>query len=419
MKTSHTFSILFWINNSRTTNGKSELFARITVNGKRANIGLKRKVCLDQWDIKSKRVKGNSSKARQINNQIDQIRAKLYEIYQELKFKNKLITAQLIKAKFNGEDDHSKTLQEIINYHNRKIEKTLATGTIRNFGITENYINRFLNNRLKTNDIYLNQLNYKFLSDFETFLFGYYPKGHPKAMGNNTVMKHIQRLRKITTLAYHLDWIDKDPFIRWKPTYESKQREFLSANELSNLENYKFPLERLDRVRDLFVFSCYTGISYADLMKLTRDNIVLGIDGCKWIATKRQKTKTPVNVPLLEKAEIVLQKYADHPVTIVSETLLPVLTNEKINLYLKEIADAVGIKKNLTFHMARHTFATTITLSNGVPIETVSKLLGHTKLATTQIYARVLDKKISEDMNNLRTKLKGDANPRHYVAPSK
>lgn len=418
MKTSHTFSILFWINNSRTTNGKSELFARITVNGKRANIGLKRKVFMDQWDIRSKRVKGNSSEARQINNQIDQTRAQLYEIYQELKYKNELITAQLIKAKFNGEDDNSRTLQEILKYHNRKIEKTLAPGTIRNFGITENYINRFLNKRLKTNDIYLKQLNYKFLSDFETFLVGYYPKGHPKAMSNNTVMKHIQRLRKITTLAYHLEWIEKDPFIRWKPTYESKQREFLSANELSNLENYKFPLERLDRVRDLFVFSCYTGISYADLMKLTSDNIVLGMDGSKWIVTKRQKTKTPVKVPLLEKAETILQKYADHPVTIVSETLLPVLTNEKINLYLKEIADAVGIKKNLTFHMARHTFATTITLSNGVPIETVSKLLGHTKLATTQIYARVLDKKISDDMNNLRAKLNNNVNPSDEVATS-
>ena len=233
----------------------------------------------------------------------------------------------------------------------------------------------------------------------------YFPKGHPKAMSHNTVMKHLQRFRKIITLAYHLEWIEKDPFIRWKPTFEAKQREFLSLNELSNLETYKFLVERLERVRDLFIFSCYTGISYADIIKLTNNNIVLGIDGSKWVSTKRQKTKTPIKIPLLEKAEFILEKYANHPVTIVSETLLPVITNEKINLYLKEIADAVGITKNLTFHMARHTFATTVTLSNGVPIETVLKLLGHTKLATTQIYARVLDKKISDDMNKLRDKL--------------
>ncbi len=405
MKTSHTFSILFWINASRSTDGNAELFARITVNGKRANIGLKRKIRTNQWDTKTKKVIGNSDKVKQINHLIIQVQSKLYDIYQELKYKDELITAQLIKAKFNGQDDNSKTLQEILEYHNKKIEKTLAPGTIRNFGITENYINRFLKKKLRTDDVYLKQLNYKFISDFETFLIGYYPKGHPKAMGNNTVMKHIQRLRKIITLAYHLEWLERDPFVRWKPTLESTQREFLSANELSNLETYKFPLERLDRVRDLFVFSSYTGISYTDLIKLTENNIVLGMDGSRWISTKRQKTKNPVKVPLLEKAEIIIDKYSDHPITIVSKTLLPVLTNEKINLYLKEIADAVGIKKNLTFHMARHTFATTVTLSNGVPIETVSKLLGHTKIATTQIYARVLDRKISEDMNALKLKL--------------
>ncbi len=405
MKSSHTFTILFWINKSRITNGKAELFARVTVDGRRTNLGLKRKIEVERWDNKAKKAFGNSAIAREINNHIESVRVRLYDIYQELKYNGELITAQLIKAKYNGEDDNSKTLQEILAYHNRKIENTLAAGTIRNFEVTENYINRYLKKKIKTTDIYLRQLDYKFISDFETFLVGYYPVGHPKAMCHNTVMKHLQRLRKIITLAYHLEWIEKDPFIRWKPTYESKQREFLSVNELSNLETYTFPLERLDRVRDLFVFSCYTGISYADIIKLTSDNIVLGMDRSRWIVTKRQKTKTPVKVPLLDKAETILEKYAEHAVTMVSGTLLPVLTNEKINLYLKEIADAVGIKKNLTFHMARHTFATTVTLSNGVPIETVSKLLGHTKLATTQIYARVLDKKISEDMEILRQKL--------------
>ncbi|AYN69781.1 site-specific integrase [Euzebyella marina] len=405
MKTSHTFSILFWINSSRAKNGNAELFVRVTVNGKRTNIGLKRKVPIAHWDSKSKKVSGLGEVPKQINHHIEQVRARIYYVYQELRYRDELITAQLIKAKYNGEDNNSKTLQEILKYHARKIENTLASGTIRNFGITEKYVNRFLTKKLRTSDIYLKQLNYKFIADFETFLIGFYPTGHPKAMSHNTVMKHLQRLRKIITLAYHLEWIEKDPFIRWKPNFEKKQREFLSDNELSNLENYFFPLERLERVRDLFVFSCYTGISYADMVKLTSDNIILGIDESRWIVTTRQKTKTPVKVPLLDKAESILEKYAEHPVTMVSGTLLPVLTNEKINLYLKEIAHAVGIKKNLTFHMARHTFATTVTLSNGVPIETVSKLLGHTKIATTQIYARVLDNKISKDMKILRAKL--------------
>jgi integrase/recombinase XerD len=233
----------------------------------------------------------------------------------------------------------------------------------------------------------------------------YWPKGHPKAMGHNTVMKHIQRFRKIITLAFHIEWIEKDPFLRWKPTYEKTEREFLSENELSNLQSYDFKIERLDRVRDLFVFSCFTGISYVDIMNLTKENITIGIDGNKWIFTNRQKTKAPVKIPILNIAQELLNKYENHPITILTETLFPIISNEKVNLYLKEIADACGIRKNLTFHMARHTFATTVTLSNGVPIETVSKLLGHTKIASTQIYARVIEKKVSEDMQLLKDKI--------------
>jgi site-specific recombinase XerD len=406
MKTSHTFTILFWLNKSRSVNNVAEIYARITVNGKRTNIGLKRKVCIDHWDNQNKKVIGKSKEAREINYCLNLVQSRLLDIYQDLKYKGELITAQLIKSKYNGNSINSKSLLELLEYHNKKIERTLAKGTIRNFGITENYINKFLKQKLRTTDIFLHQLNYKFISDLEIFLVNYYPKGHPKAMSHNTVMKHLQRLRKVINLAYQLEWIERDPFLRWKPTFEQKQREFLNANELQNLETYNFRIDRLDRVRDLFVFSCYTGISYSDIMCLTKNNLVIGIDGNKWIVTKRLKTKTSVRVPLLDQAKKILDKYENHPITLVSNSLLPIITNEKTNLYLKEIADAVGITKNLTFHMARHTFATTVTLSNGVPIETVSKMLGHTKLATTQIYARVLDKKLSDDMNSLRDRLR-------------
>ena len=343
--------------------------------------------------------------SRQINQYLAQVQSHLFKCYQDLKFNGELVTADLIKSRYLSEGENTKTLQELLEYHSKKIERTLAKGSIRNFGVTENYINRFLKEKRKTDDIYLKQLDYRFICDFEVFLHQYYPKGHPKAMGQNTVMKHIQRFRKIITLAYHLEWLDKDPFLRWKPTYERTQREFLSQNELSNLETHPF-LERLDRVRDLFVFSCYTGISYSDIMSLTKDNIHIGIDGSNWIITKRLKTKTSVKIPLLYKAEGLIHKYENHAMTQISGTLFPVITNEKINQYLKEIALACGIKKNLTFHMARHTFATTITLSNGVPIETVSKLLGHTKIATTQIYARVIERKVSEDMQKLKEQFK-------------
>ena len=406
MKTSTTFSILIWINSSRAKNNEAELYARITVNQKRANISLKRKINIDSWDKSKSRLKGNSVNARNQNQFIEQVKAKLHKINIDLYNQEKLITAQLIKATFLGEGENHKSLNEIIAYHSIKIKNTLAPGTIRNFGITENYISKFLKQKRRTSDIYLNELDYKFICDFENFLHGYWPKGHPKALGHNTVMKHIQRLRKIVTLSYHLEWLQKDPFIRWKPTFEKTNRQFLSDNELSNLETSEFISERLDRVRDLFVFSCYTGIAYVDIMKLTENNIHLGIDGNNWIITKRQKTNTTVKVPLLEKAQFLINKYSSHPMTIVTGSLLPIITNEKFNAYLKEVANFSGIKKNLTFHMARHTFATTVTLTNGVPIETVSKLLGHTKIATTQIYARVIQRKVSEDMIKLGKLLK-------------
>jgi site-specific recombinase XerD len=166
----------------------------------------------------------------------------------------------------------------------------------------------------------------------------------------------------------------------------------------------------LNFVKDLFVFSSYTGISFIDMNQLTRDNIIKGIDGNDWIITKRQKTKTPVKIPLLDKAKELIHKYEDMPRVIATNSLLPVFSNQRINSYLKETADICGIKKNLTFHMAIHTFSTTITLSNGVPIETVSKLLGHTKIATTQIYARVIERKVGEGMNTLSLKLNPNNN---------
>lgn len=405
MRTSNTFAILFWAYSSRAKDNLTGIYVRITVNGKKVNISLKHKADIRTWDSNKQKAKGNSEAARTLNHYLNQVHAQIVQSYQDLKFKGQLITAELIKGEYLGENDNSKTLQNLLEYHTKKTEKTLAIGTLRNFGVTQGYLNKYLNNVLHTSDIYLKELDYKFICDFVNYLYCFWPKGHPKAMSNNTIMKHIQRFRKIVTLGYHIEWIDRDPFVRWKPTYEKRERSFLTENELSNIENYHHSIARLERVRDLFVFSCYTGIAYIDIMNLTNDNIHKGIDGNDWIFTNRQKTKSPVKVPLLRKAKELLVKYQGHPMTEVTGTLFPVITNEKVNFYLKEIAMGCGLKKNLTFHMARHTFATTVTLSNGVPIETVSKLLGHSKIASTQIYARVVERKVSEDMQALMNKI--------------
>ncbi|WP_026837659.1 site-specific integrase [Gillisia sp. JM1] len=402
MRSTKTFSIRFWADTQNAQNDQALIYLRLTVNQKRLSLSLKRKVSIDLWVAKSQQLRGNSNEAKQINQYLEEVRTRLFQIYQDLKYNDELITVQKIKSLYCGDNQTSRTLSELIEYHSKKIKNTHAAGSIRNFAVTEGYIKKYLLKDKKTTDVYLKELDYKFLCDFERFLHAYYPKGHDREMSHNTVMKHIQRLRKMVTLAYHLEWLDKDPFRRWKMTFEKKERDFLTANELSNIETYEFPIVRLERVRDLFLFSCYTGMCYADIRNLKEDKILAGMDGNNWVVTHRQKTKTKIKIPLLTKAKLLLEKYNGHPMAVISETLFPVITNEKVNLYLKEIASAVGINKNLTFHMARHTFATTVTLSNGVPIETVSKLLGHTKIATTQIYARVLEEKLSNDMNTLQ-----------------
>jgi integrase/recombinase XerD len=301
-------------------------------------------------------------------------------------------------------DDHS--LIELTDYHNETQKSILAPGTMKNYYTTQRYIRRFLKKNFKASDIFLVQINFKFISDFEFFLRNHKPLDHQKPLGNNGIMKHLERFRKIINLGQKLGWINQNPFESYKLRFIKNDRGFLTDKELSAIENKVFNIERLRTVRDIFVFGCYTGLSYIDAINLGPDEISLGIDGQYWIFSDRQKTNTKVKIPLLPKSLKILNEYKEHPKSVNRNKIFPLISNQKLNGYLKEIADICGIKKNLTFHLARHTFATTITISNGVPIETVSKMLGHTSLQTTQIYARIVDKKISEDMNRLKAMLK-------------
>ncbi|WP_152287537.1 site-specific integrase [Flavicella marina] len=417
MKATTTVSILIWVNTSRAKNGQADLFARVTVNQKRVNISLKRKIDIATWEKGRGCVRGNGAKARIINQYIDQVKSELFQAYQELRSEKELITAEAIKARFLGEEEQKYTLLEMFDYHNKKMGRKLHPVTLRHYLTSQKYLIEYIESEYKRSNLNLNKLSYAFLIGFENFLLSYKPKKGYSKIGNNTVMKHIQRLRKMVTMAFHMEWIDKDPFVKFKSSFDKSERDFLTERELGYIESYNSNSEKLMVVKDLFVFSCYTGISYIDIMNLTEQNLLLGIDGNIWIITKRHKTDTPVKVPILPKAQLILDKYKDHPRTAVSKTLLPVISNQKINSYLKEIASLSEINKRLTFHMARHTFATTVTLSNGVPIETVSKMLGHTKITTTQIYAKVIERKVSEDMGNLRSLLESKKDS--YEANSK
>jgi site-specific recombinase XerD len=251
-------------------------------------------------------------------------------------------------------------------------------------------------------DIPLFQLKYGFITGFEKYLKESDSIIPDRPCSHNTIMKHIERLKKVFHLAVQNEWLEKDPFTQFKPSFIKKEIAYLNELELDRVENKHFSISRLDYVRDLFVFSCYTGLSYSDVYALTKENIQLGIDGEKWIITNRIKNNQQVRVPLLPKSESIIKKYEGNIRNEITGKLLPVFINQKMNSYLKEIADLCGIEKHLTFHVARHTFATTVTLNNGVPIETVSKLLGHRSVSTTQIYARVIDSKLSQDMRRLR-----------------
>ena len=405
MKNRSTFSLIFWVCSSRIKNNQDPVYARITVNGKRANISIQRRVNSTDWDAARGIMRGTRQESKLLNKYLDQVRSKIYTAYEDLLSENKMVTAQAIKNRYLGADKFYRSLQELFEYHNEISRHSISAHTLRHYKVTQGYLQKFLRAKFNLEDFRLIDLNFSFIKDFEFFIKSYQPTDHQRKMGHNTAMKHLQRLRKMVTMAYHHEWIPKDPFVRFKSSYVKKRREFLTREELQSIEDFQSSINRLNIVKDIFLFSCYTGLSYIDITKLTMDNIGMDFDGNQWIETERQKTKTALKIPLLNQARDILKRYQDHPKTVHSKTLLPRYSNQKLNSYLKEIADFCGIKKHLTFHIARHTFATTITLTNGVPIETVSKLLGHTKLATTQIYARVVDKKVKDDMAMLNAKL--------------
>lgn len=405
MRTTNTFGVQFITRTNKAKDGLLPIYARVTVDGRRVEISLKRWIKPCDWNSSKGMAKGSREEIKSLNHYLDEVRARIMECYQEMQVQKRLITADAIKSMFLGTDQKDFTLCKLVDYHNQTMRDTLAWGTMKNYFTTQKYIHRFLKERFGTTDMFLSELSYKFITDFEFYLRNYKPKDHQKPLGNNGVMKHLERFRKMVTMAVKMEWVSRDPFDKYQLKFHRVDRDFLNDEELEAVENKDFKFVRLQWVRDLFVFSCYTGLAYIDAMNLTPSNITIGIDGEYWLSTCRQKTDQPVRVPILPKAWEIIEKYKTHPRAVQRGAIFPMISNQKLNSYLKEIADLCGIEKNLTFHLARHTFATTVTLCNGVPLETVSKMLGHSKITTTQVYAKVVEKKVSEDMQNLREKL--------------
>nr|WP_321411865.1 site-specific integrase [uncultured Allomuricauda sp.] len=400
MQKNNRLTINFFTRKHKVQSENLIVYCRITVDGERTDFSINREIKANLWDNNRKRGKGFSNYVISLNKYLDQIYTGLHEAHRLLMAEEKVITPLAIKARFFGEDEGGKTLKQLIAYHNGTMHTSLRPGTRKNYHITERCINLFLKEEYGIEDIKLKKLNYRFISDFEQYLRKYRPSTRTKCT-NNGAMKHMERLKKMSRLAVRLDWITKDPFENYKLRFEKTEREYLTKRELRLIEETTFTKEGVEKCKDVFLFSCYTGLSYIDVKALTPDHLLKGIDGNEWLFTKRIKTDEKLKIPLIPQAKEIIKKYEDSAERRIAKVLLPVYSNQKVNYYLKEICKACKIYKKVTFHTARHTFATTVTLSNGVPIETVSKMLGHTKLSTTQIYARVLEHKIGEDMQNL------------------
>jgi site-specific recombinase XerD len=400
------FSLLFYVKSSKlSADGTAPIYLRITIDGQRIEISSKRQVIPSKWNTSAQKITGTGDHARSLNEYLKTLERQVYEIHRQMLEKKLPVTAANLKNLLLGKEEKSsdRMLMSIFEHHNKEVKalvgKEFAEGTYKRYETALKHTKDFLLWKYKTTDIGISGIDHEFVMSYDFYLRS------ERNCNNNSTVKYLKNFKKVILICIANGWLNRDPFSKYKPKVKAVKRDFLNAEELIVMAKKDMPNDRTSQVRDIFLFSCYTGLAYADVKKLKRSEIVIGVDGKEWISTSRQKTDTASNIPLLPQAIQLMNKYKDHPQCADEDLLLPVLSNQKMNTYLKEIADSCGITKELTFHIARHTFATTVTLANGVSIESVSKMLGHTNIKTTQHYAKILDMKVGQDMENLTKKL--------------
>lgn len=395
-----TFNTLFYIKrNEPRKDGSVVIMVRITIDGERSQFSSKLEIHPDLWNSKIGRVKGNTAKANNLNRLLDNIRASISQHYTRLMDSNGYVMPDKIKNALLGIEEKGKTIISFFEKHNEQYKLRVGTTTTwktyTRYELTKNRLIEFLKEQYNLEDIPVKEIKTAFLLQFYFFL----RKTHHS--GNNHAMKYLQRLRTVLNYVRSTGLEFTDPYINFKMGYEKTDRSFLEKEEIDTIYSKKFVSDRLEKVRDIFVFSCYTGLSYCDLASLKQENIVKAFDNNLWIMSKRNKTGEKFNVRLFDIPKAILDKYTGKQK---DGRLLPLISNQKMNEYLYEIAEICGINKIITCHVARHTFAT-LCITEGVPIESVSKMLGHTNIQTTQIYARIIDQKLSKDMGALAEKL--------------
>ncbi len=397
METRQRVTFLFYVKRTKPLkNGEVPIYLRISVNEISEELSTMRSILPEKWDKARNSARGKSKEARELNDEIQNIRSLLKEHVKRLYEQGQEISPSSIKNSYLGIAQGPKKIIALFLEHNKAIKilsgKDFAPATVQRYETCLLHLTGYIKKRYKAGDMQVSKLTPDFVSGFEFYL------KTVRKCNHNTTMKYLMNLKKIVRNAFLNGWMGRDPFVNFRLRLEKVDKGYLTTEELDRIMNKKFSIGRLDMVKDVFLIGCFTGLAYSDLKNLKPENIVKGEDGNMWIHTRRQKTNTISHIPILPVAMNIIQKYKFNPLCLANNILLPVYSNQKMNAYLKEIADLCDIKKILSSHMARHTFATTITLNNDIPIETVSKMLGHSSISMTQNYARLLDKKVGKDM---------------------
>jgi len=409
MKSPNTFSISFFLKKDKTKNGSAPLYARITVNGDFKDISTKRWVLVSAWNQKEQKLSGKTEEDTITREKIRLLNNKINISYDDLKIEKQIITADTVKARAEGTEKDPHTINFLMKYHNEDLKDLIEEGTLKNYRSTARFIEEFLINKKKRKDIYLAQVDNIFITDFGLYLRKRVPDKGQRPCSNNTLMKHMERLKKVFKIARTNKWMNNDPFLEFERKIIPKDRDCFDSNELHSFRTIELSKRGHSIVQDIFLFCCLTGLAYGDITRFATEHLIKDSDGEYWIEMCRKKTKNftqrKFHVLLLPEALELINRYKRDPASVENGTIFPHYSNQTVNRYLKIIAKEAKINKPITFHLARHTFATTVTLENGVPMESVSHMLGHASIRTTQIYSKVKKKKVFNDMDNLRQKM--------------
>ena len=395
-----TFSLLFYIRRTKLNKaGEAPIFMRVTINGQRADASTRRYIAPRLWNTTKGKVIENGRGCRELNLYLDAISANVLRIQREMELEGAPVSAHSVFNRYLGKDRPERhTLLEVFREHNEKCRKLtgidIAAATVERYETCLRLTEEFIRNTYKKDDLYLDELSHQFVEDYEFYL-----KTVRKCC-HNTTTKYLKNFKKITRIAISKGWMKDDPFADIHFHLENVERDFLEKSELKTLLDKRIDIPRMAQVRDIFAFCCLTGLAFSDVKQLRPEHIVTDINGLQWIRKTRQKTGNMCNIPIMDAAQEILSRYSDNAYCQTHGVLLPVCSNQKMNVYLKELADICGIRKLLSTHTARHTFAT-LTLASGATIENVAKMLGHSDTKMTRHYARILDSSILRDMQTV------------------